>query len=132
MSRTACALLACVAIAGSLCATGAQARPTPQQQLDKLLAGRTAGKPVECISLLDSHDTEVIDRTAIVYGRGRTIYVNVPNNASSLNHDDVMVTKIRGSSQLCKLDTVQLHDRSSHFYRGFVGLNQFVPYTRTD
>jgi hypothetical protein len=25
---------------------------------------------------------------------------------------------------------VRLHDRSGGWYRGFVGLNQFVPYTR--
>jgi hypothetical protein len=132
MNRIRGALLACAAIAGSVCAADAQAKPTPQQELDKLLAGRVAGKPVDCISLMDSNDTQVIDKTAIVYGRGRRIYVNIPNNASSLDKDDILVTKIRGSSQLCKLDTVQLRDRSSHFYSGFVGLNQFVPYTRPD
>jgi hypothetical protein len=128
MNRIAGALLVCVAIVGG--AADAQARPTPQQQLDKLLAGRVAGKPVDCISLMDSNNTQIIEKTAIVYGSGRTIYVNIPNNASSLNRDDILVTKIRGSSQLCKIDTVQLRDRNSRMYSGFVSLNQFVPYTR--
>jgi hypothetical protein len=132
MNKVMFALLACALLAGTTGAADAGTRPTPQQQLDKLLAGRVAGKPVDCISLMVSNDSQVIDKTAIVYGRGRTIYVNIPNNASALNKDDILFTKIRGSSQLCRLDTVQLRDRSSHLYAGFVGLNQFVPYTRSD
>jgi len=111
-------------------AVDARPRLTPQQQLDKLLAGRVAGKPVSCISLFDSNNTQIIDKTAIVYGSGRTLYVNRPNNADSLDQDDILVTKIRGSSQLCRLDVVNLRDRTSRAYSGFVGLNDFVPYTR--
>ena len=50
-------------------------------------------------------------------------------NARSLDDDDVLVSDIHGG-QVCKLDVVRLHDRTSHFYNGFVGLEQFVPYRR--
>jgi len=118
-------------LTGTIALPVAQARPSPEQQLDKMLAGRIAGKPVDCISRLDSSDVQVIDKTAIVYGSGRTIYVNRPVNAGSLDSDDILVTTIRGGGgQLCRLDDIKTRDRSSHFPTGFVNLGQFVPYQR--
>lgn len=120
-------------IAGSLIATPAavSARPklTGEQQLAKILDGREAGKPVNCIPLNQSNDTQVIDKTAIVYRIGGTLYVNRPTNADKLDSDNILVTKLY-SSQLCRLDTIQLHDRSTRMWNGFVGLQDFVPYTR--
>lgn len=111
-------------------ATQARERPTGEQQLAKVLEGRVAGKPVRCISMPQVRDTRIIDKTAIVYDAGRTIYVNRPHSgAASLDRDDILVTRLT-SSQLCSIDTVQLHDRTSRFWSGFVGLGEFVPYTR--
>ena len=116
-----------VLIAGS--AVAAKPKLTGEERLAKALEGRVAGKPVDCISLLDSRDQQVIDKTAIVYGSGRTIYVNRPSNARDLDSDDIMVSNIHGS-QVCKLDIVRTHERSGFFPTGFVGLEQFVPYRR--
>jgi len=103
---------------------------TGEQQLTKLLEGRVAEKPVDCIPLFTGSDnTTVIDKTAIVYGWGNVIYVNRPTNPDSLNSDDVMITHPT-SGQNCSLDTIQLRDRSTHMYDGFVGLQQFVPWRR--
>lgn len=109
----------------------AQAGPrlSPQQKLDKLLEGRVAGKPVDCIDTYINRDSTVIDKTAIVYGSGRTIYVNRPKYPESLRDDDVLVTELH-STRLCSVDVVKLHDRTGGWYRGFVGLSEFVPYTR--
>lgn len=127
------ALAATAAIAtGLLAAAPGQARTklTGEQQLAKLLDGREAGKPVSCIPLSQASDSQVIDKTAIVYRVGGTLYVNRPTNADRLDDDDILVTKLY-SSQLCNLDTVQLHDRGgSHMWNGFVGLNDFVPYRK--
>ena len=105
-------------------------RLSPEQQLDKALAGRVAGKPVSCIDPRINSDTKVIDKTAIIYGSGRTIYLQEPDNARSLDDDDILVTDLRGTGQLCSVDIVRLHDRMGGWFRGFVGLNKFVPYTR--
>ena len=128
MRKIAIALATAAAL---LSAPALQARDkmTGEEKLAKLLEGREAGKPVDCISLHDSRDARVIDKTAIVYGRGNTIYVNRPMNADDLDDDDVMVTET-SLSQLCKLDTVRMHDRSQFFFTGFVGLEQFVPYRK--
>jgi len=126
--------LAIAAAAGALmlAGTAADAKPrlTGEEQLAKLLDGRVAGKPVDCITLTQIGSSTVIDKTAIVYGSGSTLYVQRPRTgAESLDSDDILVTRLT-TSQLCSIDTVQLHDRNSQFWRGFVGLDKFVPYTR--
>ncbi len=111
-------------------AAQAKDNQTGEQKLAKLLEGRVAEKPIDCIPLSTGDENmTVIDKTAIVYGWGSVIYVNRPTNADSLNSDDVLVSHPT-TGQNCSLDTIQLHDRSTHMYDGFVGLQQFVPYRR--
>ena len=105
-------------------------RDSPDVQLQKLLAGRTAGKPVSCISLNWSRSSDVIPGRAIVYRVGGKLYVNTPRSgAESLDDDSILVTRTVGS-QLCRGEAVQLVDRTARFPRGFVLLDEFVPYTK--
>ncbi len=120
-------LLAAVMVASPALAAK---RDTPDMQLTKLLAGRVAGTPVNCISLSGSQSSQVIPGKAIVYRVGSRLYVNTPRSgADSLGNDDILVTRTIGS-QLCSIDTVNLIDRGSRFQRGFVILGPFVPYDR--
>lgn len=123
--------IAITAAAALLTGPALEARPnlTPQQRLEKLLDGRVAGKPEHCISQLDTRDMQVLDKTAIVYGWGNTIWVNVPRNAQDLDDDDIMVTRTT-SSQLCDLDIVTTVDRTAGMFNGSISLGQFVPYRR--
>lgn len=126
--------LSAAALALGAAAVGtAQARPreSGQQQLDRLLENRVAGTPVSCIPAFANDQVRIIDRTALVYGSGRTIYVNRPRNPSNLDSDDILVSR-RFGSQVCKLDIVRLHDRGTRSYSGFVNLEEFVPYRRVD
>ena len=107
----------------------AEPRPSGEAQLAKTLAGRVAGKPVDCISLNDTRDMVVIDRTAIVYGSGSVLYVNRPRDPASLDSDKIIVTKPTGD-QLCSVDIVTLRDHTQFMFAGTVALGQFVPYTR--
>lgn len=108
----------------------ARTKQTGEEKLAKLLEGREAGEPVSCIPLWQTRESRVIDKTAIVYGRGNTIWVNRPTNADRLDDDDIMVTDLR-TSQLCRVDIVQMRDRGpGFFWRGFVGLQDFVPYRK--
>lgn len=124
--------LAAAAGAMLLAGAAADARPrlTGEEQLAKLLEGRVEGKPVNCIYLPQVQSSHVIDKTAIVYGSGNTIYVQRPKSgASTLDSNDILVTQLT-TSQLCNIDVVQLRDRNGWFWRGFVALDKFVPYTR--
>ena len=122
------ALITAAAVAAAPAAT-AREKLEPEAELAKLLEGRVAGEPQNCIPLSTARSSQIIDKTAIVYRIGNTLWVNRPKNADSLDDDDVLVTKTT-TSQLCSIDTVELHDRSSHMYNGFVSLGEFTPYRR--
>lgn len=122
-------LLAAAALAIAPAAL-ARDKLAPEDQLAKLLKGRVAGKPQNCIPLAGASSSQIIDKTAIVYRIGGTMWVNRPRGgAESLDDDDILVLKTSGS-QLCSIDTIELHDRASHMYSGFVSLGEFVPYRR--
>lgn len=120
-----------LAAAALLTAGAAEAaRKTPEDRMAKALEGRTAGKPVDCIYLSQIQSSQIIDRTAIIYQVGRTLYVNTPRTgADSLDSSDILVTDTR-SPQLCSIDVVRLVDSSSRMPSGFVGLGPFIPYTK--
>ncbi len=101
-------------------------------KLAKLLEGRVAGEPQSCVRTMPSENINVIDGTALVVGRGRTIYVNVPQYPTSLDDDDILVIRRYNGSQLCRLDWIETRDRFGGFYSGNVMLNDFVPYTRVE
>lgn len=123
------ALIAAAALAATP-AVSAREKLAPEDQLAKLLQGRVAGEPQDCISLFNARSSQIINKTAIVYKSGGTYWVNRPRSgAESLDDDDILVTRTN-SSQLCSIDAVQLHDRTSHMYNGFVSLGEFVPYRR--
>ncbi|WP_249341667.1 hypothetical protein [Sphingomonas sp. 3P27F8] len=120
----------------ALLATGASAVARPddngrgEAKLAKIIDGRIAGKPVDCVDLQRIDSTEIIDGTAIVYRDGNRLYVNRPRSGrESLDSDDILSTKA-WSTQLCNIDIVRLIDRTSYFPRGSVGLGEFVPYTK--
>ena len=130
MRKLIASLVAAAAVISLAPAADARHRVAPEEKLAKLLEGRVAGEPQDCIYLPRIRSSEIIDGTAIVYDAGSTIYVNRPRNgAYTLDDDDIMVTDVHGST-LCSIDIVRLHDRTSFFYDGFVGLGDVVPYKR--
>ena len=126
MSHARTALL----LAAALVAAPAFAQGDSEDALQKAIAGRVAGAPVDCIQLRGIGASRIIEGRAIVYQVGATLYVNTPRSgASDLDDDAILVTNTH-SAQLCSIDTVKLVDRSGHFPRGFVSLGKFVPYTK--
>ncbi|HYJ82048.1 MAG TPA: hypothetical protein VEW26_04285 [Allosphingosinicella sp.] len=103
-----------------------------ERELARELEGRVAGEPVDCIDLHRVRSSRIIDRTAIVYDAGRTIYVNRPRSGEhSLRDWDTMVVKPFGN-RLCRVDTVQMYSPGSHMLGGIVFLGDFVPYKRVE
>jgi len=118
-------------IGSLLLATPAFATPRGEAELERTIAGRVAGEPVNCISLRGSTSSQIIDDTAIVYRIGSTLYVNRPRSgAESLDRDDTQVNRFFGDSRLCNTDAVRLIDAHSGFMTGIVLLGDFVPYRR--
>ena len=130
MSKILKTLIAGAALVAAPASAIAGTRDTPDMQLQKMLEGRVAGKPVHCLSLASTRESTIIENRAIVYRSGGKLYVNnLRGHANRLDDDDILVTKTYGS-QLCRNDAVHLVDRTSQIQHGFVILGDFVPYTR--
>jgi hypothetical protein len=131
MSRKLTALLLGAATLTAFAApVQAGPRLSPEAELERALQGRVAGEPVDCVNLRTVRSSQVIDRTAILYDAGSTIYVNRPRNgAEALRRHDAQVVRPFGT-RLCSIDTVQMIDTSSGINTGHVFLGEFVPYRR--
>lgn len=110
--------------------TQAAPRLEPEAQLSRALEGRVAGEPVRCVNLRTIRSSRVIDKTAILFDAGSTIYVNRPQSGqSSLDRSDTLVMRPH-VSQLCSIDVVRTFDTASWMQTGVVFLGDFVPYKR--
>jgi hypothetical protein len=134
LARIAPALLALAVVAAPMAAAPAAAATdraaAGEAELAQMLEGRVAGEPVECIQDHSSDSLQIVDGTALVFRRGATIYVNRPEGARTIDYWDLPVIHRFGGSKLCRLDRVELRDRTSHFPGPSLFLAQFVPYTR--
>lgn len=124
------ATAAVVAAAAGLVAMPVEAaRLSGEERLAKLIDGRSAGEPRNCINTNASRSLTVIDKTAIVYKQGGKLWVNRTAYPQDLDEDDVMVIR-RYSSNLCRTDIVNTVDRTSGIFTGSIFLSDFVPYER--
>jgi len=119
---------AALALAGSTAALAKTAEEN-EAKLARMIEGRTAGEPVNCISALQSNRIEVIEHVGIVYDAGNTIYVARPTDPRQLGRDDVVVIE-RFGGRLCANDVIRTVDRHQGYTTGAVFLEDFVPYTK--
>ena len=100
-----------------------------QATYDRMLAGKSAGRPAKCLPLLRSYDMVVIDDATILYRDGRTTYVNQPLGGCNMlsRGSYAMVTRSFGS-QMCSGDIATVVDTHSGVTVGSCALGDFVPY----
>jgi hypothetical protein len=102
----------------------------PEAELAKLLAGRTAGEPVECIALFPSSSSQTIDHTAVVYNQAGKLFVNrFEGGCPMLDSFHIFVTRTT-STRLCRGDTAQVLTQQPSFYVGSCIFAKFTPYTK--
>lgn len=126
-------IFATAAVGLAACATAMsspeQRSPRAQAQYDKLLAGKTAGKPAKCLPLQRSNDMVVIDDDTILYRDGRTTYVNKPlGSCNQLGRGSYALVTRSSGSQLCRGDIGTVTDMTSGMTVGSCALGDFVPY----
>jgi hypothetical protein len=126
-----------VALLATACA------PTPQQaaraavdadatqaKLAKALAGLTPGKPMSCLSQLQSTNLEAYGPTLLYRVSRNLVYRNdTAGGCERAGRDDVLVTR-SPTGQLCRGDIGQTFDRASRFPTGGCSLGDFVPYRK--
>jgi hypothetical protein len=123
----ASALAACTTAPEPMMTRSAEA----EAHLDKLLAGKTAGVPVNCLSTFRSGNMVVIDDNTVVFRDSpRRVYRN-DFRGGSCNRlgtgSYALVTK-SSSTSLCSGDIAQVVDVTSGFTVGSCVLGDFVPY----
>lgn len=101
-------------------------------KLAKALAGRSPGNPVSCISNIRGSDMQVIDDNTILFREGGTVYVQKPaGGCHGLGKGTyALVTRISGSSRLCRGQIGELRDRVSGFTYGSCVFSDFIPYRK--
>ena len=128
----------CIALCGVL-ALGSCAGTTEysrsaeaQQDLDKALAGRVAGKPLNCIPNYRATDMQIIDDYTLVFKDGRTVYLQTPRGGCPgiNNHSNILVNRPMGTTQLCSGDINHLIDPSTGMAGGSCVFSDFIPYTK--
>lgn len=115
------------------CSTGPQPGPSPKAQahLQKLLAGKVPGKPIDCLPQYRANDMVVVDDNTVTYRDGRTVYVNHFQGGSCSQLGSgfyALVTKSFGGTGLCRGDIAQVLDTSSGMIVGSCAFGDFVPY----
>ncbi len=103
-----------------------------EERLADLLEGRVAGEPQNCIRTRPNYRLTVIDDTAYVYGRGRTIYVQRTRHPDKIDDNDALVSRRFSGSQICRQDVVNTIDPVLGFFTGAVFFEEFIPYTRVE
>lgn len=110
----------------------AQRSAQKQQELQALLAGKSAGPPVICMPNYNSNDMRIIDgrNVAFLLG-GRTVYLMHLSQGCQLlgTGNYALLAKQFGGMGYCRGDIVHVFDPTSRITVGSCGIDDIVPYT---
>lgn len=134
MHRIALLLLA----TGLASCTTAPPSPTraarSQAELQSLIAGKVAEKPVSCLPSYNANDMVVIDENTIAFrsGASRVYIAHMNGPCSNLGGAGsyALLTRNTGGVGLCRGEIAQVIDTSSHIPVGSCSFGDFVPYVR--
>lgn len=133
MRRIALLLLA----TGLASCTTAPPSPTrvarSQAELQSLIAGKVAEKPVSCLPSYNANDMVVVDENTIAFrsGASRVYIARMNGPCSNLGGAGyALLTRNTGGLSLCRGEIAQVIDTSSHIPVGSCSFGDFVPYVR--
>jgi len=121
-----------IAFVGLVAALAGCTAPPPIQLNAPIteLAGRVAGPAQRCMSLRQSESLQPVNRNTLLYGHGKTIFVNeMQGGCGGFSRWDVLVLEPLGT-QYCSGDLVRSFDPVSKIPGPTCRLGAFVPYTR--
>jgi hypothetical protein len=122
-------LLAAAAMLGAPGRYGPTLQEKSETRLAKLLAGRVAGTPVNCIRVLNTNRLSTFEFVGIVYDFHGTVWVSRVEDPDSLRRGFVPVMGLSGR-KLCASDIGQAVSRDG--YSSTVRMSLFVPYTKPE
>jgi hypothetical protein len=108
---------------------GQSASPSAAEDLAKALAGRTAGKPVDCIS--ERSKMHIVDDWTILYRDRSIVYVQNPRGGChGLSNGMSLIRDQFGTTRMCEGDINQIVDLRTGFGTGACVYSKFVPYRK--
>jgi hypothetical protein len=108
---------------------GQSASPSAAEDLAKALAGRTAGKPVDCIS--ERSKMHIVDDWTILYRDRSIVYVQKPRGGChGLSNGMSLIRDQFGTTRMCEGDINQIVDLRTGFGTGACVYSKFVPYRK--
>lgn len=121
------ALLIPLALIGVFAATPALS--SRDDELARALAGRVAGKPVDCIDASYASGPEIVDDHTLLYrDGGRRVWRNdLPAACPGLRPMDTLVVDLFGS-QLCRNDHFRAVSPGSPIAGAICRMGSFTPY----
>ncbi|CUS44082.1 MAG: hypothetical protein V4610_05185 [Pseudomonadota bacterium] len=123
------ALLPMLAVLMSGCATTGDTQGAVRD-LDKALAGRTPGTPVDCIDRNFASGPQIIDGSTLLYQSGRQVWRNdLEAQCPSLRPTSVLIIEAHGS-QMCRNDLFRATESGSAVPGPICRLGRFTPYEK--
>lgn len=119
--------LATAALLTGCATTGTVAEIQEDPKVTKALAGKVAGEPRDCLSLVDARSSSTYRGTILYRVNRKLIYRNDMNGCLIGNDDRIPVIEVRGS-QICRGDIVRFADRTTGAQWGACSFGSFVPY----
>lgn len=101
-----------------------------EADMERELAGRTAGEPRECVPTSQGSTLVVRGPRALVYERGDTIWVNrLRAECPGLDDSSQLIVEVQGS-QYCRGDRFRARDPGMSIPGPICVLDRFIPYRR--
>lgn len=103
-----------------------------QQELARLLAGKTAGAPISCLPSYNSNDMQVIDGRNVAFrlGSQRVFIMHLSPGCGLLGSGNyALFTQQFGGLGMCRGDIARVLDTTTRNIVGSCGIEQIVPYS---
>ncbi|WEJ97993.1 MAG: hypothetical protein P0Y59_13600 [Candidatus Sphingomonas phytovorans] len=122
-------VLGVTALAVAACATAASSRKAGTD-LERALAGRTPGAPVDCIDRSFAGGPQIIDGNTLLYRSGRQVWRNdLEAQCPSLRPTSILIIEAHGS-QMCRNDLFRATEPGSAVPGPICRLGRFTPYEK--
>ncbi|HEX8413966.1 MAG TPA: DUF6491 family protein [Sphingomicrobium sp.] len=134
MRRLTLIILSTVIAACSTAPQPARHDSNAEAKLQQALAGKVAGRPVDCLPTYSSADMIRIDDDTVLFRDGpNRVYRNeLGGSCSGLGSPHyALVTTSHGGGRICRGDFARVVDAATGMNVGSCVIGEFVPYTRT-
>jgi hypothetical protein len=118
-----------IALTIAACATAADSQKGVSE-IDKALAGRVPGAPVDCLDRSFADGPRIVDGQNLIYQSGRQLWRNqLEATCPSLRPASILIVEMHGS-QMCRNDLFRVTEPGAIIPGPYCRLGRFTPYEK--